>query len=428
MPNPSNKTLAQSAGILILHEQIKFRNPLRRILSLEGYKVFEAGSIEAAASIAVREDIELTICDIALAGAEGLPADLLAMPPLKEDDEDPRSVLGIITRALEKVRLQKRIRQLEQWLDPSPDFDNIVGESSIIREAIALAKQIAPAADAILLQGESGTGKELFARAIHAASPRSRNPFLSVNCNSFSPEALEWELFGYKAGAFPGAIRDKKGLLEEANKGSLMLHDIGDLDLNLQNKLLQALEREEFIRPGDTRPTRFNIRLFSANKKDLMQAMLEGKFREDLFYRLSIFTIKLPSLRDRKMDIPLLARRFMKYFARKSDIKVEGMSKDFLYHLQRYPWKGNISEMRNVMERAVMLAETGLLSEECLPFDIRYHPSEDAGPGSAFDLKNVERLHLQRVLNYTGGNKAEAAKLLNIGLTTLYRKMNEYSN
>lgn len=427
MANLSNKTGVQTGNILILHEQIRYRNPLRRILSLEGYKVFEAGNVESAAGIVVREDIELICCDPILTATETFSADLLPIPFFEDGDEDTRAILSTIGRSLEKVRLQKRIRQLEQWLDPAPDFDNIVGESSVIREAIALARKIAPSGDAVLLQGETGTGKELFARAIHAASPRSRNPFLTVNCNAFSPEALEYELFGYKAGAFPGAARDKKGLLEEANKGSLLLNDIGDLDLGLQNKLLRAIEQEEFIRPGDTKAIRINVRLFSSNKKDLQQLMLEGKFREDLFYRLNIFTIRLPSLRDRKMDIPLLARRFMKYFARKSDTRVEGMSKDFLYHLQRYPWKGNISELRNAMERAVMLAETGILSEECLPFDIRYHPSEEAGPGSAFDLKNVERLHLQRVLNYTGGNKAEAAKLLNIGLTTLYRKMNEYA-
>jgi DNA-binding NtrC family response regulator len=427
MASPSNKTAAQTTGqILILHEQIRFRSLLRRILSLEGYKVYEAAGIEMAAGIAVREDIELIICDHNGAGPEGI--ETLPIPAVTEGEEDPASILSLIGRALEKVRLQKRIRQLEQWMDQAPDFDNIVGESSVIREAIALARKIALTNDAVLLQGETGTGKELFARAIHAASLRNRNPFIVINCNAYTRESLEMELFGYKAGAFPGATRDKKGLLEEASKGSLMLNDVGDLDITLQHKLLRALEQEEFIRPGDTRPTRINVRLFSATKKDLGQSMQKGKFSEDLFYRLNVFTIRLPSLKDRKMDIPLLARRFMKYFAKKSDIKLTGMSKDFLYHLQRYPWKGNIRELRNAMERAVILTETDTLSEECLPFDIRYHPTDEPGDSSAFDLKNVERLHLQRVLNFTGGNKAEAAKLLNIGLTTLYRKINEYSN
>jgi len=427
MASPSNKTATPTTGhILILHEQIRFRSLLRRILSLEGYKVFEAANMEMAAGIVVREDIELILCDHGDDGPEGI--ELLPIPTVTEGEEDPIFILSLIGRALEKVRLQKRIRQLEQWMDHTPDFDNIVGESSVIREAIALARKIALTNDAVLLQGETGTGKELFARSIHAASARNRNPFITINCNAYTRETLEMELFGYKAGAFPGTTRDKKGLLEEANKGSLMLNDVGDLDMNLQNKLLCAIEQNEFTRPGDTRPTRINVRLFSTTKKDLGTSLQKGTFNEDLFYRLNVFTIRLPSLKDRKMDIPLLARRFMKYFAKKSDSKLTGMSKDFLYHLQRYPWKGNIRELRNAMERAVILTETDILSEESLPFDIRYHPTDDPHDSSAFDLKNVERLHLQRVLNFTGGNKAEAAKLLNIGLTTLYRKINEYSN
>ncbi|HEX9510973.1 MAG TPA: sigma-54 dependent transcriptional regulator [Puia sp.] len=436
MASPLNKITAQTGNILIVDDQIKFRNQLRRIISLEGYKVYEATDPETVIKIVAKEDIEVILCDNklttgdnALFGLES--ADLFAyteIVPLSFSanmEEEQEAILTLISHALEKVRLQKRIQQLEQWSEQPPDFDNILGESSVIREAIALARKIAPTDASILLHGEAGTGKAMFAHAIHAASPRNLNPFIAINCSAFPKETLEKELFGYKAGAFPGALRDKKGLLEEAGKGSLLLNEVSEMDLDLQNKLLLALERNEYIKPGETRPTRLNVRLFSTTKKDPYQLVQEGKFREDLLHRLNVFTIRLPSLKDRKMDIPLLARRFMKYFARKADVKVNNMSKDFLYHLQRYSWKGNIRELKNLMERAVIMTESDLLSEDCLPFDIRYHPADYGSITSAFDLKNVERLHLQKVLNFTGGNKAEAAKLLNIGLTTLYRKINE---
>jgi len=427
MASPSNKTAAPAGNILIVDDQIKLRNQLRRIMSLEGYKVYEASDPEMVIKILAKEDIEVVISNYQLAVGENVA--IISLPlSLSNIEEDPKAILTQISNALEKVRLQKRIQQLEQWAEQPPDFDNILGESSVIREAISLARKIAPTDVPILLHGETGTGKEMFARAIHAASLRNRNPFIILNCNAFTAASLERELFGYKAGAFPGAMRDKKGLLEEAGKGSLLLNEVGDLDSSLQNKLLQALEQNEFTKPGDTQPTRLNVRLFSATRKDPHRILQEGKFREDLLHRLNVFTIQLPSLKDRKMDIPLLARRFMKHFAMKTDVKVNGMSKDFLYHLQRYPWKGNILELKNVMERAVIMTDSDLLSEDSLPFDIRYQPTGDTGITSAFDLKNVERLHLQKVLNYTGGNKAEAAKLLNIGLTTLYRKINDNTN
>lgn len=433
MANLQNKTAAPAGNILIADDQIKFRNQLRRIISLEGYQVYEAADPEMVSSIIAKEDIEVIICNKSNSDNRLLPEDdatgIISLPSSHGNiEEDPQAILTLISQALEKVRLQKRIQQLEQWAEQPPDFDNILGESSVIREAISLARKIAPTDAAVLLHGETGTGKEMFARSIHAASPRNRNPFITLNCSAFTAVSLERELFGYRAGAFPGALRDKKGLLEEANKGSLLLNEISDLDSSLQNKLLQALEQNEYAKPGDTKPTRLNVRIFSTTKRDPYRIIQEGKFREDLLYRLNVFTIRLPALKDRKMDIPLLARRFMKYFAGKTDVKVTGMSKDFLYHLQRYPWKGNILELKNVMERAVIMTESDLLSEDSLPFDIRYQPSDDGSIGSAFDLKNVERLHLQKVLNYTGGNKPEAAKLLNIGLTTLYRKINDSNN
>ncbi|HTI12593.1 MAG TPA: sigma-54 dependent transcriptional regulator, partial [Puia sp.] len=271
-----------------------------------------------------------------------------------------------------------------------------------------------------------GTGKEVFAQAIHQASKREGKPFMALNCSAFSKELLESELFGHKAGAFTGATKDKRGLIEEANLGTLFLDEIGEMHIDLQAKLLRVLESSEFIKVGDTKTTRVNVRIITATNRDLQGEVNEGKFREDLFYRLNVFTISLPPLRSRKKDIPLIAEYYLRLFAGKSNKHVEGMSKEFLDHLQQHSWKGNIRELKNIIERAVILADNPQLEVDNLPADLQVASFNTNGPLSAFDLASVEKLHIQRVLNYTKGNKTEAARLLNIGLTTLYRKIDEY--
>ncbi len=326
---------------------------------------------------------------------------------------------------MEKVKLQKRIKQLEQQVSKQYGFENILGSSSLIQEAVALAKKVAPTDATVMLLGETGTGKEVFAQAIHSASKRSANAFLALNCSAFGMELLENELFGHKAGAFTSAIKDKKGLIEEANDGTLFLDEIGEMHIDLQSKLLRVLETSEFIKLGDTKPTKVNVRIITATNRDLKQEMEEGKFREDLFYRLNVFTIQLPALRDRKKDIPDLANYFMRSFAKKAGQRITGISKDFMEHLQQHEWKGNIRELKNIIERAVILSNGPQLTVDSLPLELQttnYKPQTL----SAFDLASVEKLHIQRVLNHTKGNKTEAAKLLNIGLTTLYRKIEEY--
>ena len=214
-------------------------------------------------------------------------------------------------------------------------------------------------------------------------------------------------------------------MIEEADSGTLFLDEIGEMHIELQSKLLRVLETNEFIKVGDTKSTKVDVRIIAATNRDLQQEVNEGKFREDLFYRLNVFSIHLPALRERKKDIPLLAEYFMKMFAQKADHPIEGMSKEFLEHLQQHEWKGNIRELKNVMERAVILADGPQLTIGNLPLELQttnYKPQNL----SAFDLASVEKLHIQRVLNHTKGNKTEAAKLLNIGLTTLYRKIDEY--
>jgi transcriptional regulator with PAS, ATPase and Fis domain len=326
---------------------------------------------------------------------------------------------------MEKIQLQKRVAQLEERVGKQYTFDNILGQSIVIKNAIALAKKVAPTDATVLLLGETGSGKEVFAQAIHNGSKRADKPFIALNCSAFSKELLESEIFGHKAGAFTSAIKDKKGLMEEANTGTLFLDEIGEMHVDLQSKLLRVLETSEFIKVGDVKPTSVNVRIIAATNRDLQKEAQEGKFREDLFYRLNVFTITLPALRDRKEDICLLATSFIKQFAQKSNKRVDGMSTAFAEYLDQHDWKGNIRELRNVIERAMILAEDNLLNVNDLPVELRTINYSNSA-GFSFDLATAEKIHIAHVLHYTKGNKSEAARLLNIGLTTLYRKIEEY--
>jgi len=341
----------------------------------------------------------------------------------KGDDND--KIVPLLHRALEKVRLQKRVEELERQVGKKYGFESILGQSTVLKNTIVLAEKVAPTDANVLLLGETGTGKEVFAQAIHRASKRNGKSFIALNCSAFGKEILESEIFGHKAGAFTGAIKDKKGLIEEANEGTLFLDEIGEMDISLQSKLLRVLETSEFIKVGDTKSTKVNVRIIAATNRDLQADIKEGRFREDLFYRLNVFTIPILPLRERKEDIPILANAFIKIFADKMNKKIKGMNEDFLEHLETHDWKGNIRELKNIIERAVILAEESELTLESLPLELQAQETNN-GIQSAFDLSNVEKIHIQRVLNHVKGNKTEAAKLLNIGLTTLYRKIEEF--
>ncbi len=342
----------------------------------------------------------------------------------KGDDND--KVIPLLNRAIEKVEMQKKIARLENQVGRKYNFESIIGSAKLLTDAIALAKKVAPTDATVLLLGETGTGKEVFAQAIHNASARAGKPFMALNCSSFSKELLESEIFGHKAGAFTGALKDKKGLIEEANKGTLFLDEIGEMPFELQSKLLRVLETSEFIKVGDTNTTKVDVRFIAATNRDLQQDVKDLNFREDLFYRLNVFTISLPPLRDRKKDIPELAQYFLKFFSAKTNTVVETMSKEFLEHLQQHDWKGNIRELKNIIERAVILANSSELTPENLPLDLQVTNFNSQKKSSSFDLASVEKSHIQKVLLYAKGNKTEAARLLNIGLSTLYRKMEEY--
>jgi len=441
--------------VLIIDDEEKLRGLLARIIKAEGFEVFEAGNLKEGAKLLAIKEVDVLLCDVKLPDGNGVDFVLSAKQTnpsvetilltafgnvadgvqamkngafdyiMKGDDND--KIIPLINKALERVQLRKRVEQLEREVGSRYSFDSILGSSTAIKEAVNLAKRVAPTEATVLLLGETGTGKEVFAQAIHNNSKHFGRPFMALNCSAFGKELLESEIFGHKAGAFTGALKDKKGLIEEASTGTLFLDEIGEMHIDLQSKLLRVLETSEFIKVGDTKPTKVSVRIIAATNRDLQDEVKEGKFREDLFYRLNVFTITLPTLRERKHDITVLAEHFLKTSALKINQQVTKMSDEFLETLKKHEWKGNIRELRNVMERAVILADTPELTISDLPLEMQ--TSKVFGGQnqmSAFELASVEMLHIQRVLNHCKGNKTETAKLLNIGLTTLYRKIEEY--
>jgi two-component system NtrC family response regulator len=445
----------QKGKLLIIDDEERLRNLLARILQLEGYDVITAATGKEGLRKLQQDIFQVVLSDVKLPVSNGIelteqiktnwPATevivLTAFGTINDGvkaiksgafdyitkGDDNEKIIPLVSKATDKALLQQRVQELESKLNDKFGFDRIVGKSAAIAEVVKLAQKVALSDTTVLLLGETGTGKEVFAEAIHQASNRSTKSFVAVNCSAFTKDLLESELFGHKAGSFTGAVKDKKGLFEEANGGTIFLDEIGELDHELQAKLLRVLESQQFIKIGDTKPTTVNVRILAATNRDLQKESEENHFRSDLFYRLSVFQITLPALRERKKDISLLAEHFMLYFAAKVKKQITSLSKNFTEQLEAYNWPGNIRELKNVIERAVILCDSNELDETLLPYDIQHiQPARTNQALSAFDLSSVEKLHIQRVLNHTHGNRAEAARLLNIGIATLYRKLKEY--
>ncbi len=442
--------------ILIIDDEVQIRTLLTRMMELEGYDVCQAGDCRAALKQLELQNPDVVLCDVFLPDGNGVDLVLAikkAAPNVEvilltahgnipdgvqaikngafdyiTKGDDNNKIIPLISRAVEKARMNVRLEKLEKKVGQTYSFDSILGESKVLKDAVSLAQKVSGTDVPVLLTGETGTGKEVFAQAIHYSSKRARQNFVAVNCSSFSKELLESEMFGHKAGSFTGALKDKKGLFEEANNGTIFLDEIGEMAFELQAKLLRILETGEYIKIGDTKPTRVNVRIIAATNRNLSQEIVAGRFREDLLHRLSVFQIHLPPLRERAGDIRLLAKAFIKSFAEQLARPVVEIAPAFLEALDSQPWKGNIRELRNVIERSMIVCESGYLDIADLPFDIQnahYEHSNDSSPGS-FELSAMERRHIARVLEYTKGNKTEAARLLKIGLTTLYRKIEEY--
>ncbi|MGX5818022.1 sigma-54-dependent transcriptional regulator [Chitinophaga lutea] len=438
--------------ILIIDDEDQLRSLMARLLTREGYTVTEARDARSAWKVLEKTDIAVILSDVRLPDANGVELTLAlkekhpdteiivltaygniadgvqaikngAFDYLTKGDDNNR-ILPLVAKAMDKARLQQRVRTLEDKLGGKHDFSRIIGRSSEIMAAVELARKVAATDVTVLLLGETGSGKEVFAQAIHRASARGNQPFVAVNCSAFGKELLESELFGYKAGAFTGAVKDKRGLLEEAHQGTIFLDEIGEMATELQAKLLRVLETQEFYKVGDSKPVKVNIRIIAATNRDLSGESETGRFRADLYYRLSAFQIQLPSLNQRRKDIPLLADYFLQQLAPKNGRRIAGMTPAFMKALEEHSWKGNIRELRNVIERAVILADGPQLDTSALPAD--FLQAAPASISASASLAEVEKAHILRVLQSVKGNKTRAAEILQIGLTTLYNKLKEY--
>ncbi|WP_276877896.1 sigma-54-dependent transcriptional regulator [Chryseobacterium joostei] len=437
-----------SGNILIIDDEIKLLKLLGMILSQENFNVKEASTARSAMTMLEQYDFDVVLSDVRLPDAFGV--DLIksiktkyphleiilmtafgnitdAVQAMKNGaydylvkGDDNEKIIPLVYKALEKVK-DNRSRTVQSTACVK-GFAQVLGNSPLILHAKKMAEKVALTDAAVLLTGETGTGKEVFANAIHEGSDRKKNSFVAINCSAFSKEILESELFGHKQGSFTGALKDKKGLIEEANGGTLFLDEIGEMPIELQAKLLRVLETKEFIKMGETKVSKSDFRLIAATNRNLEEEIRHGNFREDLYFRLNVFEISLPALRDRKEDLKILTKNFIDLFSHKLHLSSIQVNPDYYKALEKNDWKGNIRELRNAVERSLILMNDNVLDAESLP-----HYSEKPVPESdSLSMRTLEKIHIQKVLQYTKGNKAEAARLLEIGIATLYRKLEEY--
>jgi len=337
-----------------------------------------------------------------------------------------------IERAMSHLHLTRENADLKKKLSSDTGFSRIISTSPAMKAVMETAVIAAPTDATILITGDSGTGKELFARAIHDQSPRKTNKLVSINCAALNETLLESELFGHEKGAFTGADKKRDGLFLHADKGTVFLDEIGDIPPAMQVKLLRAIQEREIQRIGSDRPIRIDVRIIVATNKHLEQEVKEGRFREDLFYRLNVIHIRIPSLKERPDDIPLLARHFLDRYAQKNRKQFKGFTPVAMDALMKYPWPGNVRELENAVERAVILSMGQYISEKDLPADVVKNFRPDDGSRTPLtelggrSLDEVETMALTQTLKQTRGNKTEAAKLLNITRTTLNNKIRKY--
>lgn len=442
-------------AILIIDDEEHLRGALSRILELEGYRVFQAEDAKKGYLVLEQQpDLHLVITDVRLPGENGLQVlgnvkknypwcevivvtaygtiqdgvqamKMGAFDYVTKGDGDDQ-ILVTVERAVEKSIMQRRILDLEKRLKTRYSFEKILGRSREIKESLLLAEKVAPTDSTVLLEGETGTGKELFAQSIHNASSRKNRPFIAVNCSAFPKDLLESELFGYKKGAFTGAASDKKGLFEEAHEGTLFLDEIGEMQFDLQAKLLRVLEEQTFTRVGDTKQVNVNVRILAATNLDLLKEVQGERFRPDLYYRLSVFKIRIPALRERTEDIEEMAGYFIRFYSLKTNKQVTGMDPAFLAKLKEYDWPGNTRELKNVIERTVILTDHEVLTADLLPYELFTSSISTSAEDFDGSMEELEKIHIRKILALARGNKTKAAERLGIGIPTLYRKLKKY--
>jgi two-component system response regulator HydG len=439
--------------VLIVDDDESLRDSLRKTLEKEGYSVSDAPSGTAGIERIRREPPEAALVDLKMPDMSGLEflKSLKAIAPeveaimmtgfgtietaveaMREGAYDfvtkpfkRHAIVNTLRKALEKRSLLAENRQLRSQLELALETQSVVGNSRAIREIMELVEQVAPSSATVLIQGDSGSGKEWLANVIHSSSPRKGKPFIKVSCAALPETLLEAELFGYERGAFTGAVSRKEGRFELAHGGTLFLDEVGEISPAMQVKLLRVLQTGEFERLGGTKTVRSDVRLIAATNADLKAAMKEGRFREDLFYRLNVITMTMPSLRDRLDDLPLLATHFVQVFREKNGKRIRGISSEAMELMKDYSWPGNVRELENTMERAVVLSKDDMITPQDLPENIAENSdlrSEIAIP-MGMPLEEVERKIIKETLRRSNGEKATTAKLLGISTRTIYRKL-----
>ncbi len=450
--------------ILIVDDEKHTRDGLRRLLEDE-YDTYVAEDIRGAIDVLEREPIDLMITDLRLGGDDGMVlierALKLPHPPIcimmtaygsvdtaveamKRGAYDfvtkPLNldkVEMLIARALASRRMEQENRTLRQQVDERYGLENIIGESPALREVLDTVRQVAPSSANVLIEGESGTGKELAAHAIHNLSRRNKAKFVTVHCAALSPQLLESELFGHERGAFTGAHERRIGRFEQANGGTIFLDEIGEIDASTQVKLLRVISEERaFERVGGNQTLRADVRLIAATNKNLEQLVAEGKFRDDLYFRLNVVHITMPPLLERKEDIPMLVRVFLRHFCKVNEKPLLDLTADAINTLLTYNWPGNVRELRTAIEHGVVMATGPKITLRDLPINVRQAAGATLPGGitpakafgeklSALDLRQTERRLVMQALATTNGNVTAAAKKLGISRRTLHRKINE---
>jgi DNA-binding NtrC family response regulator len=438
-------------GILIVDDDIVVRDSLGKWFESEGFRVSIAPGAAAALEMLANRRFDLALVDIKMPGVDGieLQAKLREIDPsmpviimtgfasvetavraLKNGAYDyitkpfdPDELVHLVNKAISHKRAEREVSKLRENLDEIFPETRLIGQSPAMKRVIELVETVAPTDATVLITGESGTGKEVVARAIHALSPRRYNPMVVIHCGALTESLLESELFGHERGAFTGAQARKKGKFEVADGGTVFLDEISDISLRVQTDLLRVLQEKEIVRVGDTMPVKVDFRAIAATNKSLERLVEERVFRPDLYYRLNVFSINIPPLRDRKEDIPLLAAHFLDKFARQMNRPPQRLAPETLDLLMRYEWPGNVRELENAMERALLMRREGDLKPEDFPFQL--HPSAPV-IASGQRLEDVEKAHIERVLAESRWNLSKAARILDIDRTTLYNKIRKY--
>jgi len=464
--------MAKKGSVLVVDDEEIMRDVLETLLSADGYRVDLAKTGEEGLEAYGRRAYDVVLLDVSMPGIGGLRAleEFLKMDPeaaivmitayatfdtaiaawergafgcIRKPFQNEQ-ITATVAAGIKKRRKEEERRTLRRAMSKAVDRGEIVGRSDVMQEVFRLVEQVAQARSTVLITGESGTGKELIAKAIHEASPRATKPFVTVNSSNIPSELLESELFGHTRGAFTGAVAAKKGLFEVADGGSIFLDEIGDIPPETQVRLLRVIQEREFTPLGDTSPRRVDVRIIAATNIDLREAVRQGTFREDLYYRLAVVPIELPPLRDRREDILPLAQHFIDKYNEENGRNVsEQIAPDVLALLEAYSWPGNVRELENAIERAVVIAPGDEITRECLRPEIADPQAviasaqegssvaavQDIGRGVNFydEVRRFEIDLIRRALEQTGGHQSRAARLLGMNATTLNSKIKTYN-